>query len=191
METITISEILPGYILFLNGKKKLAKNIKFFQRLKYGKNGYWFLNHVGFFVKNMLGDWLVYEQDAPGRFGCNRFDTEYLKDKEDVYIGIPKITLTDEGMHGLIQDAEMLAGQDCLLNYSYKSFIGFIFNSIYYKLFNREFWITGKPKGSTCSQVTAFLYQNNFDMFLQKDWWTYFPNEIADSEELIIKKLIY
>ncbi len=187
---IRISEIQPGYLLFLNGQKFLAKRIKEVQAWKFGKKGLYFLNHVGFFDKDIEQTLIVYEQDSPGRFGLNRFNEEYLLDKQDVYVGIPKIDLS-KGIHFLRKDAELLTGEDCLLNYSYKSFIGFITNALWYKLFKKEIWITGQPKGTTCSQITAQMYQRHFRMFMWKDWYKWYPAELAMSDEIQIMKLIY
>lgn len=189
-QTITIAELQPGYLLFLNGKSFLAKKIKWFQKLKYGSKGFYFLNHVGFLDQYIDGRWMVYEQDQPGRFQSSPFDLEYLKKKEDVYIGIPKQDLT-KGLAGLRTDAENLAGEDVLLNYSYKSFISFMADAFCKKIFNKDIWLTGKPKGSTCSQIVAKLYQTHFRMFYGKSWWKFFPVELAESDEIDVRKLVY
>lgn len=199
---ITLSELKPGMILFFHGIKFLAKRIHFFQWLKYPEkyiifNGqkfyFYLLNHVGILDKNIDNDFLIYQQDNPGRFQIDRLDEEFLKEKGDIWIGISKITdeALLEGMRGLRKEAELLAGEDCILNYSYKSFIGFMFDSVYFKLFNREFWITGQPKGTTCSQITAFLCQKHFGMFDSKEWFKFYPAELAMSPEIDLKKLIY
>ena len=189
IEPIKLSKIQPGYLLFLNGKSFLAKRIKWFQKLKYGKDSYYFLNHVGFFDNYIDGCLLVYEQDQPGRFQPSPFDEEYLANKEDVYIGIPKCDL--KNFANLREDAEVLAGADVLLNYSYKSFLSFMADAISFKLFKKDCWLTGEPTGSTCSQITAKLYQKYFSLFLQKKWYKWFPCEIAQSNEIEIRKLIY
>ena len=189
-QTISISELLPGYLLFNNGKSFLAKRIKDVQAWKYGKKGFYFLTHVGFLDQYIDLRWFVYEQDSPGRFQSSPFDEEYLKDKEDVYIGIPKVDLS-EGLAGLRKDAENLAGEDVLLNYSYKSFAGFIVNSLWYKLFKKEIWVTGIPKGTTCSQIIARMFQKWFRMFMRKKFWMWFPCELAEDEQVEIRKLIY
>lgn len=201
-DTITIPELQPGMILFFHGIKFLAKRIHWFQKLKYPKfyinyNGkafyYYLLNHIGHLDKDIDNSWLVYQQDNPGRYSVDRLDYEYLRERGDVWIGVPKISAEKlkEGMRGLRQEAEILAGEDCLLNYSYKSFIGFMADAICYKLFKKDCWITGEPSGTTCSQIVAKLYQIHFKMFMWKKWYQFYPVEIAMSPEIELKKLIY
>lgn len=186
---INISDIKPGYIGFLNGTSFLANKIKWFQKLKYGKKSLYFLNHVFFFDKDIDGRLICYEQDQPGRFQMQPFDNEYMQNKSDIYIGIPVNNL--KNFSNLRYDAEILTGQDCLLNYSYKSFISFMADAISTKIFKKDCWLTGEPKGSTCSQITAKLYQKHETIFLEKEWFKFFPIEIAQSEDIIIYKLKY
>lgn len=200
--TITVDELQPGYLLFNHGTKTVAKGIQLFQKFKFpnkyvlylAKKFYlWLLNHVGIIDKDFIGDIIVREQDNPGKFHSNRLNEEYLQTKSDVWIGIPKISVEalQQGMRTLRIEAENLEGQDVFLNYSFKSFIGFIGNAVWYKLFKKEVWITGIPKGTTCSQITAKLYQKHFGFFTSDDWWTWFPAEIAMDENIELRKLIY
>ena len=202
-KTITVAELQPGYLLFNHGTKFVARQIQWFQKLKFPKQYilfnqifkmyYWLLNHVGIIDKDFIGDIIAREQDNPGKFHPNRLTEEYLKEKADVWIGIPKISneALEQGMRGLRVDAEILEGEDKLLNYSYKSFFGFMGNAVWYRLFERELWISGKPKGTTCSQITAKLYQKHFGFFMTDSWWTWFPAEIAMDENIELRKLIY
>lgn len=199
MNKITISEIKDGDILFLHGTKFLAKRIQWFQKLRFGniepfKSQRLFnLNHVGFFYKTKEGNVQVYEQDTPGRFQASPFDLEYLKDKCDVYVGVPVMPLDKEKVGYMIKEAERIAGKDCFVNYSYKSFISFMADSFWHKLTGKDCWITKPPKGDagTCSQVTAKFYQVYFKMFTQKEWWKFFPCELSASPEIELKKLVY
>ena len=200
--SITVAELQPGYLLFNHGTKTVAKGIQFFQKMKFGnkyimylliKFFYWLLNHVGIIDKDFIGDIIVREQDNPGKFHSNRLTEEYLATKSDVWIGIPKISneALEQGMRGLRVDAEILEGEDKLLNYSFKSFFGFMGNAVWYRLFKKELWISGKPKGTTCSQITAKLYQKHFGFFMSDSWWTWFPCELALDENIELRKLIY
>lgn len=199
MKTITLSEIKDGDLLFLHGTKFLAKRIQFFQWLRFGKiepyksEKLYNLNHDGFFYRTKENEILVYEQDSPGRFQASPFDLEYLKEKSDIFVGVPKIPLDREKINYMLKEAERLAGKDCLLNYSYKSFLSFMADAFYFKIFKKDCWITGIPRedAGTCSQVTAKFYQVFHKLFLQKKWYTYFPCELSASQEIELRKLIY
>lgn len=190
IKTITIMELQPGYLIFLNGTKFIAKRIKWFQKLIYGAKSLYFLNHVGIYDKDIDGNGLVYEQDYPGRFQTNRFNEEYITTKDDLYIGIPKTDLS-LSIKELRKECEILASNDSLVNYSYGSFISFMLNSVTKKLFNKDVWVNKTPNVGTCSQVTARLFQKHFRMFLSKVWYQYYPCELAMSEEVELRKLIY
>jgi hypothetical protein len=200
--TITVEELKPGYLLFNHGTKTVAKGIQYFQKLKFPfqfviylavKFFLYLLNHVGIIDKDYNGDIIVREQDNPGKFHSNRLIEEYLNSKSDVWIGIPKITdgALERGMRTLRVEAEILEGEDVFINYSFKSFFGFMGNAIGYKLTGKESWVSGKPKGTTCSQITAKLYQRHFGLFLTDSWWTWFPCEIAMDENIELRKLTY
>ncbi len=183
------SEIEDFDLLFLKGTTFLAKGIKFFQKMRFPENQYTFLNHVGFFYRTKDGQLLVYEQDNPGRFQASVFDLEYIKNKRDVYVGRPLKKLPKEKKKDFMNYARSLAGGDYLLNYSYKSYFGFMSAAITQKLFKKPLWITGTPKkGSTCSQIIALLYQKYFHMFTCKKWWKHYPCDIAASDNIKIYK---
>jgi len=199
-KTITLGEIQPGHQLFYSGVKAMAKDIQFFQKIKYPKAHFYYedkpyyyykLNHVGHFDKDFVGDLMVYEQDMPGRYQANRFNDEYLKEKGEVWVGIPRIT--PESLKLCMQrmriDAEKLASQNCFVNYSYKSILGFADNAVEYRLHHKEVWRTGIPKGSTCSQAEAKLYQDNFGFFIHKFWYMWMPCELAMSANIELRKL--
>ena len=197
MEEITLAELQPGMILLLSGTKFLAKKIQWFQKLKYGKtlkdgtDSYWYLNHAGHIDKDIDGDAMVYEENVPGKYMEVRLDEDYLKEKSNVYIGVPVVNLSPSGLHILRERAEVLAGSTKILDYSYKSFFSFMADAVWYKLFKKNIWVTGEPKGATCSQIVAKLFQEIFGMFMEYIWYSYFPCMIAQSKEITVKKLIY
>src|SRR6056297_1792062 len=78
-KTMKTDDIQDFDILFLDGRTFLARGIKFFQRMRFGKNDYTDLNHVGFFYRTKDGQLLIYEQDNPGRFQASVFNEEYIK----------------------------------------------------------------------------------------------------------------
>lgn len=188
--TISIIELHPGYLIYLNGTKFVAKRIKWFQKLIYGIKSLFFLNHVGIYDQDIDGNGLVHEQDYPGRFQTNRFNEEYIITHDDLYIGIPECDLSLR-IKELRKDCEILASNDSVLNYSYGSFISFMLNSFTKKFFNKESWVTKEPNVGTCSQVTAMLYQKHFGLFLSKIWYKWYPCELAQSDEIEIRRLIY
>ena len=189
-KTITPEEIQPGHLLFYSGVKAMAKDIQFFEKIKYPKAHFYYedkpyyyykLNHVGHFDKDFVGDLMVFEQDMPGRYQDNRFNDEYLKEKGEIWVGIPLMSEEEikQRMRGLRIDAEKLASQNCFVNYSYKSILGFACNTAIYRVTGKETWWAGVPKGSTCSQAEAKLYQDNFGFFIHKFWWLWMPCELA------------
>lgn len=185
---IHINDLKPGYLGFLNGTTFLAKRIKDFQRMRFGKDSLYQLNHAFFIDVDPSGRVLSFEQDQPGKFHPNVFDTEYVQTKSDICIGIPKCSLLN--FDKIRYKAELLTGDDKLLNYSYKSFLSFMSDAITYKLFKKDSWITGEPTGSTCSQITAKLFQL-IGMFASKVWYKWWPCEIAMSEEITLYRLVF
>jgi hypothetical protein len=199
VKTITLDELQPGYVYFIRGFKSMAKKIQFFQKLKYPKQFimylgqmfyYYLLNHTGHLDKDIEGNLISYEQDNPGKYHTNLFNLEYVQQHADVWIGVPKCDIST-GIHQLRYAAEVLAGEDTLLNYSYKSIIGFAINAVWYRLFKKDIWVTGIPKGTTCSQIVAKLFQKAFGMFMQKAFHLWMPCELAMSEEITLYKLVY
>lgn len=191
---LPLDKIEDGDLLFLSGKKFLAKRIQWFQKVRFGKNSLYKINHVESCIWDKDKNLLTFGQDNPGRFQCSLFSEEYLNEvangDEDVYIGKPKNKLGENALSKLRYDMANLAGSDCVLNYSYKSFLGFMSAAISYKLFKKEIWITGQPeKGSTCSQIMAKFYQHNFFMFSTKAWWHWFPSEMAEDDYIMLYKL--
>lgn len=197
---ISLCELEPGMILLYHGTKFLAKKIQWFQKQKYPhdyvllpdttKMFFYNFNHVGSIDLDVDRNAIVYQQDNPGRFMPDRLDHEYLKERGDVWIGVPKCDYKTN-MSKMREEEEILSGADVLLNYSYKSFFSFMADALWYKITGKDCWITGVPKGSTCSQIVAKLYNKYFGMFSAKIWYKWFPCEIAMSEEIELRKLIY
>jgi hypothetical protein len=189
METIKLNEIKPGYCLFLEGTSKLAKGIQWFQKLKYGKNSFYYMNHVGIFDKFVDGKLLVYEEAMPGKFRSDSFYFEYEEHNSIVYVGIPKFEMSN--FSNCREEMQKTASTEKLFDYSFKSYISFIANAVGYKLIKKDLWITGVPNGATCSQRTALLYQKFFGVLTEKEYYKYFPCEIAQSGYFDLKKLEY
>lgn len=188
--TIKLDEIKPGDILGLDGTSSFAKAIKVFQKLKFGADAPYFINHNGFYERDVDGNLLVYEENDPGRFDCVPFDIDYQNSHADVYVGIPNKDIS-KGLSQLRQIAETMAGTTKLLDYSYKSIIGFAVNAVWYKVFKKNIWITGQPNGCTCSQAVIKLYQQCFGLFMSKAWWLWYPADTFMSEEITVYKIVY
>jgi hypothetical protein len=191
-----ISEIKDGDLLFLNGKSRLAKGIQFFQKLIYGKNSahhdtYYYLNHVGCCIRDKDNNIVIYEEDAWGKFQASLLNEEYLKEKAKVYIGVPRIEFAEKDLIKLRYEMTELAGDDKFIDYSFKSFFSFMANALTIKFFNKECWLTGEPKGATCSQRIAKLYQQCFNLFTSKKYYKWYPSELAMDNFFILKPLEY
>jgi len=193
-KTIKISELEDGYLLFKVGKTTLAKGIRWFQRLKYPDAPKYITdqNHTGNF-DDIEGQMIVFEQDNPGKFQGSDFLTEYADKKEEVWVGVPKDTLHPHGLKEMLRHERRYAGEDVWSNYSYRSYFGFMVNAVVYRLSKGKWdiWVTGKPKGTTCSQIMAFMYNKYFSWYYKKPYFMYFPCEIAMSDKIELRKLVY
>ena len=191
IQTITIPEIKPGMIFLLDGTATLSKGIQFFAKLKYGKNSPYFISHSGHFDEDIDSNLIVYEENYPGKYMPVRADIDYFNAKADVYVGSFITPYTPEQLVELRKQSEILSGSTKLLDYSYSSYPDFIVDSIWYKLFKKDIWITGEPNGRTCSQAEAWLAQIVANKLMKKEWYKYMPCDIAMSDEVTVRKLIY
>ncbi len=190
MRTITVNNIETGDLLFLCGKTWLADQIKKSQKDK--GNKYYFLNHVGVFV--WQGKILcVAEEDYPGSFDINSFQTEYIDTKAKIYLGrYINANLTDEGKERLQEEFIERASEDRLTNYGYIDILSFKLNSWIYKKTGKDIWIGRKINRHgrfTCSQVTAKYLQDYFDILKEKSNLEYTPADIADNPLIEIMEI--
>lgn len=190
---IKVSDILPGMILGVSGQSTLSAGIKLFDRIKYGKNAATAkISHNAFCDKDASGNLVIWEEAMPGKFRMSLASDDYFnnQDTDEIYVGVPIKDIT-YNLPLLRQKAEQLGESTSLLDYSYSSYLSFMADAITYRLFGKDTWITGEPNGSTCSQIVIKLYQECFGMFMQKEWWKWFPCETFLSPEIKVFKVVY
>lgn len=191
MEQITQDQIKPGDILLMDGVGLLPDGIQFFQEMRFQDFEYNYLTHVGIFDRNRYGDLMVFEQDHPGRFQRSDFTEEYVKEKKSVYVLVPKIPFSEKGTRNMLRTADIMAGKDVILNYSYRSYFGFMGNAAIHRTTGKDVWPVRPPKKkTTCSQIVAKLMQDHLGQFTYKPFYMYFPCEFAMNEHFTLKKLV-
>ena len=142
--------------------------------------------------KTVDGYIFVYEQDYPGRLQASSFNLEYVLVKEDVYIGRLNSPINKQAYFNILNELRDMAGEDKLFNYSFKSYLGFVWEAVKFKITGKEpkRFLTGEPKrGTVCSQIIAKLFQRELNVFKEDDWWEFYPVDIAMSNDIEIYKL--
>ena len=184
--------IKTGDLLFLDGDKWIAKQIKKAQKAK--ENKYYKLNHVGIFV--WMDDILcVAEEDYPGQFDINPFIEEYVIPGHKIYLGaIVNQELTEKQIDKFNLEMLKEASEDRFTNYAYVDILVFKINSLWFKWTGRDTW-WGRKKNKkgryTCSQRTAKFLQKYFSICLEKPYFQWTPADIADDKNIIINKIKY
>jgi hypothetical protein len=189
--TIRISELESGDLLLLDGEKFMAREIAKAQRRKFKGSGFSELNHVGIIMIDQDENIIIYEQDGAGKFGTSFLLDEYINVGSVVYIGRFNQKPSVRQIVDIRLAVKKYASDDSVLNYSYKWIINFWINSKFNKWFNKDFWLfKKKPKGTTCSQITAKIFQENTQFFAYPEWQFWYPCMFAMDENITVKKLI-
>jgi len=187
-----IKDIKTGDLLFLSGESKLAEQIKKAQRDRNFVN--WHLNHVGWFIW-INGELCVAEEDYPGVFDINRFQTQYVDKEADVYVGkIQGKSLSEDDKEKLLLETLSEASKNKLTNYAFLDILSFKANSLIYKWFGKDIWI-GRKKNKhdryTCSQRTCKYLQDYHGLMTDINYINAYPAQIADDENIKVKPINY